>query len=230
MSTGSFSLDKALNGGLKQSTIALIYGEAETGKTTLAMQCAINLARMDYKTFFVDCDGTFSPERLKQLASKDSEGVFEKIIIIKPLTFTEQATLIDNLEKYVNQRFGLLVFDTITSLYRSEFNGKEELYRLNRELNFQIATVKKIAATLEIPVLFISQVKDIPSLGEINTEPVATRVLKFWSKIEINLTHERQEKLIKLTIKQKDGNEEIFAFYLKLDKKGLLDYEKQLPF
>ncbi|MEM2915094.1 MAG: ATPase domain-containing protein, partial [Candidatus Bathyarchaeia archaeon] len=75
--TGCLFLDRALGGGLPPNEIALIYGEAETGKTSLAMQCAINAGRMGYKTLFVDSDGSLSPERLSQIASKDFALVSE---------------------------------------------------------------------------------------------------------------------------------------------------------
>ena len=35
-------IDDCIGGGIKPQTITLIYGEPETGKTTLAMQLAVN--------------------------------------------------------------------------------------------------------------------------------------------------------------------------------------------
>ncbi|RJS79912.1 DNA repair and recombination protein RadB, partial [Candidatus Bathyarchaeota archaeon] len=40
ISTGCTSLDDLLGGGITSGSITLIYGEAETGKTSLAIQCA----------------------------------------------------------------------------------------------------------------------------------------------------------------------------------------------
>ena len=64
ITTGCGALDLLLDGGLPLGEVVLIYGEAETGKTTLAMQCATNAVRMGLKTLYVDSDGTFSPARL----------------------------------------------------------------------------------------------------------------------------------------------------------------------
>jgi len=224
--TGCISLDRALEGGLPPGGITLIYGEAETGKTSLAMQCAVNAALIGYKTLFVDSDGIFSPERLFQIASEDFEEISNAIILIKPSTFSEQAAVIDNLEKYIGEKFGLMVFDTITSLYRSELRNKEETFKLNRELNRQVATLAQIAKTLMIPVLLISQVRSILALSEVSIEPVATRVLKFWSNTVISLTRISQRNLIKATVEKSYGKKKRLTFYLAIEKNGVRDYNQ----
>ena len=61
--TGCMFLDRLLEGGLPVNNVTLVYGEAETGKSTLALQCAVGSVRMGYKTLFIDSDGTFSPSQ-----------------------------------------------------------------------------------------------------------------------------------------------------------------------
>ena len=68
-----------LEGGIPLESVSLIYGEAETGKTTLAMQLAINYAKQAYKTLFIDCDGTFSARRLSQIAGQNFKEIAELI-------------------------------------------------------------------------------------------------------------------------------------------------------
>ncbi len=63
ISTNCKTIDAILGGGIPPESLSLIYGEAETGKTTLAMQCAVNCARQGYKTLYVDCDGTLLSEK-----------------------------------------------------------------------------------------------------------------------------------------------------------------------
>ena len=93
ITTGSMRLDTALNGGLPIGEITLIYGEAETGKTGLAIQCSVNAARIGFKTLYIDCEGTFKPERLSQIAQSDIDEVSEMIIIARPSSFQEQISL-----------------------------------------------------------------------------------------------------------------------------------------
>lgn len=220
--TGCSSLDRALEGGLPPSGITLIYGEAETGKTTLAMQCAVSSSQMGLKTLYVDSDGTFSPERLSQIISQDFEEVSESILIARPSTFEEQVEIVDDLEKYVSRRFGLLVFDTVTSLYRSEIANKKQTFNLNRELNRQVAVMAQIAKALDLSVLLISQVRSIPS--EADTVPVATRVLKFWADTVIGLARTGGGNIVKASVEKSGEKETRLAFYLIIEADGVRDY------
>jgi len=194
--TGCVVLDGLLEGGLSPRNITLIYGEAETGKTTLAIQCAVNAARLGCKTIFVDSDNAFSPERLSQIALGDLEEVSASIILVRPLSFTDQGAVIDQLEKYLTEKFGLVVVDTITSLYRSELGNTKETFALNRELNRQVATLAQVSKAYEISVLLTSQVRSVLSAETVEVTPVATRVLKFWSNFVISLKPTLQKNVI----------------------------------
>ncbi|MGE5532892.1 MAG: ATPase domain-containing protein, partial [Bacillota bacterium] len=66
--TGSKCIDKSIGGGILPETVTLVYGEPETGKTTLAMQCAVNCAVQMLKVLYIDCDNTFYTKRLSQIA------------------------------------------------------------------------------------------------------------------------------------------------------------------
>jgi len=219
--TGCTSLDRALDGGLPPSSITLLYGEAETGKTTLAMQCAVGSSQMGFKTLYIDSDGTFSPERLSQIAFGDFEEVSESLMITKPSTFAEQIETVDNLEKYVSKGFGLIVFDTVTSLYRSELANKKETFNLNRELNRQVASLAQIAKALDLSVLLISQVRSVPT--EFDVVPVATRVLKFWSEAVIELAKTGSGKIVKASVEKRGGKEERLTFHLVIGEDGVQD-------
>ncbi len=189
-------LDGFLEGGLPPGNITLIYGEAETGKTALAIQCAVNTARLGCKTIFIDSDNAFSPERLSQIASGDIEDVSASIILIRPFSFIDQGLVIDQLEKYLTEKFGLVVVDTITSLYRVELGNTKETFTLNRELNRQVATLAQIAKAQGISILIISQVRSVFTTDLVEVTPVAKRVLKFWSKFVISLKPTMKRRVI----------------------------------
>jgi RecA/RadA recombinase len=220
--TGSSSLDQALDGGLPQGEMCLLYGEAETGKSALAMQCAANCARLGFKTLFMDSEGTFLPERLSQISSSDFGEVSDFIIVARPTTFGEQADLIDSLNKFVNRRFGLIIFDTVTSLYRSELLNKKETFSLNRELNRQVATLAEMAKTLELSVLLVSQVRSV--IAEADVAPVATRVLRFWCDSVIGLSRAGSRSMVKASVEKSGGKETKISFYLVIGEDGLHDY------
>lgn len=223
--TGCLMLDRALDGGLQPGGLTLIYGEAETGKTTLAIQCSVNAARMKYKVLFIDADGTFTPERLMQIALQDYEEALQSIVLFTPSTFEEQSSLIDNLEKFVSGNVGLVVFDTITSLYRSEIVGREEAFRANRELNRQVATLEHIAKKFNIPVLIISQVRSVITEIDAYIEPVASRVLRYWSSSIIGFFRTSKHNVIRAVVEKSAGVEKKITLYLLISEGGIGEYK-----
>ena len=226
ITTGSAYLDGALEGGLPLGEMVLLYGEAETGKTALAIQSAVNSARMGFKTLYVDCEGAFTVERLSQIASSDFEEVSEMIIITRPSSFQEQIKIIDELEKFINKRFGLIVFDTITSLYRSEIMSRKEAFNLNRELNRQVATLMQIARTTPLSVLLLSQVRS--SIHEGDVAPVATRILKFWSSSVVKLSRAGRQNVVRVLVEKSGGKERRSSFFLSIEDDGIHDYEPRI--
>ncbi|MBS7634919.1 AAA family ATPase [Candidatus Bathyarchaeota archaeon] len=224
--TGCPSLDRALEGGLQPGGITLIYGEAETGKTSLAIQCSVNSARMDYKTLFIDSDGTFSPQRLMQIALQDFSEASQMIILLTPSTFEEQSLLMDELEKYIGKGFGLIVFDTVTTLYRSAIVSKEDAFKANRELNRQIAALAHIAKINQIPILLTSQVRNILNDVDVLVEPVAARVLRYWSTAIVGFFRTGRHGVTRAVVEKSCGVEKKITLYLRIGESGVCDYNR----
>ncbi|MBX5328190.1 MAG: ATPase domain-containing protein [Candidatus Bathyarchaeota archaeon] len=226
--TGCRTIDKILEGGIHSKTISLIYGEAETGKTTLAMQCAVNCAKKGYKTLFVDCDGTFSALRLSQIASESFKEIADLVILAKPNNFREQATLIDQLTNLIAKNFGLVVIDTITSLYRAKIaESPEKAFDLNRELNRQMALLAQNAKTQKVAVLVTSQVRSVFNDTYVRVEPVATRVLKFWAETIIEMKPTEIPQEIRAILEKnpiKDKKPQLVTCHLKIGKTGIHEY------
>jgi DNA repair protein RadB len=225
ITTGCCLLDELLEGGFPASGISLVYGEAETGKSSLAVQCAINCARMGYKPLFIDSDGTFSPNRLSQIAHCDYEKISTSIILMKPTTFQEQVVAIDHLEEYITKKFGLIVVDTVTSLYSVELGSPKETFALNRELNRQVAFLAHIAKTHKVAVLITSQVRSVFLEKDVIMEPVATRVLKFWSDIVLNFKKTGQTRVIKVLLEKHPERKNFESCYIKIERTGIHDYK-----
>lgn len=226
ISTGSIFIDKELKGGLAPKTVTMIYGEPETGKTSLAIQCAISSALQGLKTLFIDCDNAFAPERLSQISGENFAQVAEQIILVKPKDFSEQTTLVDNLTDYVSNAFGLVVVDTFNSLYRAKLCESNHKYSfsINRELNRQMAVLAQITKTQHIPIIVTSQVKAVFDQPLVNVAPVATRVLQFWADVVIALTPTEMPQLIKAVLEQNHKPQEATC-YLRIGQTGIHDNE-----
>jgi len=225
--TGCRAIDNTLEGGISSGSVSLVYGEAETGKTTFAMQCAVNCARQNYKSLFVDCDGTFSARRLCQIAS-DFKEIAELIVLVKPKNFHEQALVIDKLADYVTKNFGLIVVDTITTLYRAKVaESPEKTFEINRELNAHMALLAQIAKTRKIAILITSQVRSVFNSVHVGVEPVATRVLKFWADTIIAMKLTENSQIIKAVMEKsskKVKTVQPLTCHLKIEETGIHEY------
>jgi DNA repair protein RadB len=219
------AIDKTLEGGIPLQSVSVVYGEAETGKTTLAIQCAVNCARQGYKTLFVDCDRAFSARRLSQIAIGGFKDIAERIILMKPDNFVEQARVIDQLTDYITKSFALVVVDTITSLYRAEIAERpEKTFELNRELNRQMACLAQLARTQEIAVLMTSQVRSVFNVTYVGIEPVATRVLKFWADTIIAMKPTEKPQVIKAILEKSSKKAPPLTCHLKIEETGIHEY------
>lgn len=177
-------LDSLLEGGYEKDIVTTIYGPAASGKTLLCLLCAINVAKYK-KVIYVDTEGGFSVERLKQIC-KDYEKILDNMFILKPTNFEEQKDSFEKLKDLVNDKVGLIVVDTISMLYRLELGKSDEVYDVNRALGQQISYLSEIARKKNIPVLLTNQVYADFDNKE-NIKMVGGDILKYGSKCLIEL-------------------------------------------
>ena len=179
LTTGCRGIDRLLGGGLPIHRLALVYGEAATGKTILSMQCALEAANRGLKVFYLDSDQSFSPNRLERLTN--GTDLAEGIVLFRPESFEAQSRIIEGIENLLTMTPTLLVVDSITGLYRTGQIKPNEFFGRDRELNRQLAQLNSLATRLTLWVLLTGQVHSSPSEGEWLVEPVATRALRHWS-------------------------------------------------
>ena len=222
--TGCKCIDSKIGGGILPETVTLIYGEPETGKTTLAMQCAVNCAVQNFKVLFVDCDNTFYAKRLSQISKDRFDEVAERIILVKPKDFREQTAVVDRIQDYAGKNVGLIIIDTFTSLYGAkvcETSGKA--FGVNRELNRQLAILAQTVKIRKIPVIITSQVRSVFNEQSASVRPVATRVLKFWADTIIALKPTENPQTIKAVLEKAREIEQEVTCYVQIGETGIQD-------
>jgi RecA/RadA recombinase len=228
ISTGCKCVDSKIGGGISPESVTLIYGEPETGKTTLAIQCAVNCALQNYKILFVDCDNTFSTKRLSQLSAEKFDQIAEQIILVKPKDFREQTAVVDHIQDYTEKNFGLIIIDTLTSLYGAEVSGYSgKAFSVNRELNRQLAILAQTAKIRKIPVMVISQVRSVFDNPNVSVAPVAHRVLKFWADTIIEMKPTGYPQIIKAVLEKTRENSQEVNCYVQIVESGIKDTEFQ---
>lgn len=194
-----------LGGGFPLRQISLLYGKASTGKTILSMQCALEMARKDFRVFYVDADQSFSAHRLERMIGGPQQA--EKIVLFRPEDFRDQVEIIENLENVMTKTPALVVVDSITGLYRSDDGASEKNFARNRELNRQLAHLNSLAARYTLWVLLTGQVHSTPSGGEWLVEPVATRTLRHWSDLVLSLRQTPKTDVRDCVLEKKNGVE-----------------------
>ncbi len=199
ISAGSYDLNKWLYGGYESDVISVIYGASGTGKTNFCLCAAVSQAKKGKKVIFVDSEGGFSVERVRQIAGEgEYRKVLENILLLKPTNFEEQKgafrELLKNLKEESNDSIGLIVVDGMTILYRLDFasardTGKEdgEMQKVNSELVRQMRTLSEIARKREIPIIITNQVYN----WESESKMVGGDILKYWGKCHIELENDR---------------------------------------
>jgi DNA repair protein RadB len=193
ISTGCESLDEILEGGIPFGKVTLIYGEASTGKTTLAMKCVVNYLRQDHeasqlrRALYIDSDGKFSLARFSQIAEVDYNEFMKGLLLCMPKTFAEQTRIIEGLTSFTSRDIRLVVLDTITSLYREEVASTGKIFPLNRELNRQLAYLKETAEEQNLGVILLSQVHSTLQPNESPITPVSSRLIGYWSDMILML-------------------------------------------
>jgi DNA repair protein RadB len=196
-------LDNVLGGGFAIGEVAVVYGEAGTGKTTLALQTAIEAARHSSKVIYIDADHSFTRQRFVQLAGEEADTISEQILLFFPDTFAAQTSLIESIENYLTARTRLAIVDTITSLYRVSLGSAQQTFVLNRELNRQLAYLSEVAVRRKLVVLLTSQVHarlDFP-FGRI--EPVARRTLAHWPRTIIRLKNTSEQSRKEIAVERR---------------------------
>ena len=185
------ALDEMLMGGLETKTITQLYGPPASGKTNLCLLAAVRCVQQGRKVIFIDTEGGHSIERLKQIAGAKPKDVLEKIYFYEPACFSDQQFIIDNLDYMMSHDIGLVILDSAVAFYRHERND-ENAAELNKALASQLSRLSSLARKYNLAVIITTQVYS--SYDSENTvEPVGGSVLKYWSKVVIELKKEGRD-------------------------------------
>ncbi|MCX6749018.1 MAG: DNA repair and recombination protein RadB, partial [Candidatus Pacearchaeota archaeon] len=161
ISAGSFDLNKFLYGGYETDIITTLYGPAASGKTNLCLLAAVSQAKKGNKVIFIDTEGGFSLDRVKQLSLDRYKEVLENIMVFKVTSFEDQKKAINNLLKEIKEKgkLGLIIVDGMTMLYRLEkAERKENIQEINSELARQLKLLAEISRLKNIPVIITNQI------------------------------------------------------------------------
>jgi len=206
--SGSYDINKWLEGGYENDIITMLYGPAASGKSNFVTLAACHNAKKDKKIIFIDTEGSFSIDRIRQMTLGMPEFVLNNIVILKPTNFQEQKEAFFKLlrELKASKNIGLVIVDSMTMLYRLELaearkKGLEEVRKINNDMAKQMKALYEIARKKQIPVLITGQVyseflseEDWLSGKEAGVNVVGGDLMKYYSKCIIELQNKSGKK------------------------------------
>jgi DNA repair protein RadA len=170
--TGSKNVDKILGGGIETQAMTELIGDYGVGKTQLCMTLAVvaqlppEQGGFGSNVIYMDTEGTFSPERVHQIASKrglDGKKILDGVVVARAYTSDHQRFLIDCLfRKVPEEKAKLVIVDSIISHFRGEYIGREDLSMRQQVLNQYLHKLLRLAEAYNIAVVVTNQVQANP--------------------------------------------------------------------
>eukprot|EP01024_Parvocaulis_polyphysoides_P015800 TRINITY_DN16984_c0_g2_i2.p1 TRINITY_DN16984_c0_g2~~TRINITY_DN16984_c0_g2_i2.p1 ORF type:complete len:330 (+),score=48.75 TRINITY_DN16984_c0_g2_i2:340-1329(+) len=168
ITTGCKEFDTILDGGIESCSLTEIYGEYRCGKTqlshTLCVTCqlAIEQGGGEGRALYIDTEGTFRPQRLASIARRfnmDVDEVLQNVAVAKAHNTDQQMDLLMMAASLmIDSHFSLVIVDSATALYRTEFNGRGELSVRQVHLGRFLRQLQKLADEFGVAVVVTNQV------------------------------------------------------------------------
>jgi DNA repair protein RadA len=174
LTTGSKVVDRLVDGGLETQTITEFYGEYGTGKSQICHQLCVNVqlpperGGLNGAALYVDTENTFRTERIVSMSKHlglDPEQVVKNIIYAEAYTSDHQVFLLDNADEVIKQNnVKLIIVDSLTALFRSEYIGREMLAPRQQRLNKHMHKLIGLARAFNAVAVVTNQVMAKPDV------------------------------------------------------------------
>lgn len=168
VTTGSKELDKLLQGGIETGSITEIFGEFRTGKTQLCHQLCVtcqlpvDCGGAEGKAMYIDTEGTFRPERLLAVAERyglNGQEVLDNVAYARGYNTDHQTQLLIHAAAMMAEsRYALLIVDSATALYRTDYSGRGELSARQMHMARFLRTLLRLADEFGVAVVITNQV------------------------------------------------------------------------
>ncbi len=230
--TGSAALDELLGGGVETMAITEMYGKFSSGKSQLGFQLVVNVQRPTNQgglgggVLFVDSEATFRPDRIVQMAEAqgmDPQEVLKNIQVARAENSDHQIILLEKSEEtIVKNNIKLIVVDSLTSHFRSDYIGRGALSERQQKLNKHIHMLQKLSEKHNLAVYVTNQVMDNPGIlfGD-PTTPIGGHVLAHMSTYRLYVRKSKEDKRIARLVDSPNLPEGEAVF--RVTPKGLTD-------
>jgi DNA repair protein RadA len=194
----SKQLDELVGGGLESQTITEFYGEYGAGKSILCHQLAVNAqlpieqGGLNGGALYVDTENTFRPEWVVRMAGPlglDPETVGKNIIYSEAFNSDHQILILEKADKIIQENnIKLIIVDSLTAHFRSEYLGREMLAERQQKLNNHMHRLVRLARAFNAVAVVTNQVMSKPdAFFAPGVEPVGGHIVAHTSHTRIFL-------------------------------------------
>jgi DNA repair protein RadA len=173
--TGSKLLDELLGGGIETQALTEFAGEFGSGKSQLCHTLSVTANLPEEKgglggnVIFIDTENTFRPERVNQISERfgytNPETILSKIFVCKIYNSSHLEFIVKNLSKYIEElRARLVIIDSVISLHRAEYSGRETLWDRQQKLNSLLHRLTRLSEVYNIAIVVTNQVQSNPDM------------------------------------------------------------------
>jgi len=172
LSTMSKQIDELLGGGLETQTITEFYGEYGVGKSILCHQLAVNVQLPEEKgglngsALYIDTENTFRPEWIVRMAKAmglDPIETAKRIIYSEAFNSDHQVLVLDKADKVIQENnVKLIIVDSLTAHFRSEYLGREMLAERQQKLNSHLHRLVRLSRAFNACAVVTNQVMSRP--------------------------------------------------------------------
>jgi DNA repair protein RadA len=174
LTSGNKGLDRLLAGGLETQTITEFYGEYGSGKSQMCHQLCVNVqlpperGGLNGSALYVDTENTFRLERIVQMSKHlglEPENVVKNIIYAEAYTSDHQMFLLENADEVIkSNNVKLIIVDSLTAHFRSEYIGREMLASRQQKLNKHMHKLIGLARAFNAVAVVTNQVMAKPDI------------------------------------------------------------------
>lgn len=221
LKSGCENLDELMGGGFETQCITEIYGAFGSGKTQLAHQLAVNVqlpvekGGLNGSVVIIDTENTFRPERIAQMVEGlsqrygeeyDPEEFLNHIHVARAYNSNHQMLLADTASEMANELkdtdkpVRLLIVDSLTAHFRSEYVGRGTLADRQQKLNKHLHNLMRFGDLNNAMILVTNQVMSKPDafFGD-PTAPIGGHILGHTSTFRLYIRRAKGDtRLIKL--------------------------------
>jgi DNA repair protein RAD51 len=156
------------------------------------------------KALYIDTEGTFRPSRLVQIAERfglNPDDVLDNVAFARAYNSDHQMTLLEQACAMLSEsRYALVVVDSATALYRTDYTGRGELAERQMKLAQFLRRLQRIADEFGVAVVLTNQVVATVDGGALSFgpqfKPIGGHIVAHASTVRLQLRKGRAENRI----------------------------------